>query len=160
MQGGRLRNPPLHSFNIALVGANRHRTKHFLRWHFPVVVVVMVMIVVVVVFTLGEESIFKRQRNPVRRVFSCPFPQLLLLGQGFAVGQAAFDENALQGRGPMIVVGIPAVWVTPVLGGFDLLTKHLHPFTLRHESLLNQNIANRKELRLKNVAKWIILTFA
>ncbi len=52
-----VQNPPLHSFNIALVGANTHRAQHLLRRQFPVMMMVVVIMIMII---MAKERIFQR----------------------------------------------------------------------------------------------------
>ena len=118
-----------------------------------VVVVIVIMIVVMMIMTVGEEGVFEGEGDAVGGMADGLVPEGLLLGEGWAGGEAAGDDDVFEGVGPVVEVGVAVVWVAGCLGVEDGGVHGGFPFFAGDDALFDEEVTDGEGFGFRQVAE-------
>jgi hypothetical protein len=107
-----------------------------------IVIMLVIVIMVVVIVAVGEEGVFEGEGDPVGGIADGLVPEGLLLGEGWAGGEAAGDDDVFEGVGPMVEVGVAVVGVAGCLGVEDGGVHGGFPFFAGDDALFDEEVAD------------------
>ena len=108
------------------------------------VMVIVIMAMVVMARSLGVclAGILKAQRHTMGGIGDRQGPEIHKFVVGSGADPVHLEAEGLQGRTPVVVIGITLVWIAGGLGRLDGSRHQIHPLPAAEPFVLNKDVAD------------------